>query len=279
MAANGGYYNYDQRGPVSNVFFRADEHWTDTVTVLSGQVLKALSFVETNVDGKAIAHSGFSESAIVTFATITTGQTLILAGLTFTAGSGSVTAAELVTIWKDLPVGITAANANLLLLARGISATVKGTFTSGTLAQYSTSVNDAANSVIFTGYQALTALTDVADSGTATDPVVTLKASLSAQKPIAGVLMYDVDASAGDVQATVYKEASFWAKALCWYVDSTATTGEVMTKADGTTQAFTAYNTGCYGTGDTAIRLQKKFVEGSKFEPLGFLTTGEIANG
>ena len=275
---NGGYYSYNPR--VSKVtFFRNEEYWTDTVTVASGQVLKKHSFVETNADGKAIAHSGFVESAIVTFATITTGQTLILAGLTFTAGSGSVTAAELVTIWKDLPVGVTAANANTLLLARGISATVKGTFTAGTLAQYSTAVNDADNSVIFTGYQAFTALTDVGDTGTATNPVVTLKANVSAKSEIAGVLLMDVDASAGDVKATVYKEASFWADALVWYVDTTATTGEVMTRADGTTVAFTAYNIGIFGTQEEAIRLQKKFVEGSNFEPLGFLTAGEIANG
>jgi hypothetical protein len=277
MALNGGFYTYDSRTS-SKLFAGANPYKTQNVTVLSGQVIKALSFVETNVDGKAIPHSGFAEGAIVTFATITTGQTLILAGLTFTAGSGSVTAAELVTIWKDLPVGITAANANTLLLARGISASVKGTFTAGTLAQYSTAVNDETNSVVFTGYRALTALTDVADSGTATDPVVTLKASLSAQNKIAGVLMYDVDASAADVQAEVFTEATFYADALNWYTDSTATTGEVMTKADGSTQAFTAYNTGIFGDQPEAILLQKKFVEGSDIR-LVHLTAGEIANG
>ncbi len=278
MAANGGFYSYNDRS-ASNIFFRADEYKTSTVTVLSGQVLKARSFVETNVDGKAIAHSGFAESAIVTFATITTGQTLILAGLTFTAGTGSVTAAELVTIWKDLPVGITAANANVLLLARGIDATVTGTFTAGTLAQYSTAVNDATNSVIFTGYQAFTNLTAVADSGTATDPVVTAHANVSSKAEVAGVLLYDVDASAGDVQAEVFTEASFWASALNWYTDSTATTGEVMTKADGTTVAYTAYNIGITGTQPEVVLLQKKFVEGTGFNPLGFLSLGEIANG
>ena len=275
--ANGGFYPYNARVS-AKLFAGANDYKTSNVTVLSGQVIKALSFIETNVDGKAIPHSGFAESAIVTFATITTGQTLVLAGLTFTAGTGSVTAAELVTIWKDLPVGVTAANANVLLLARGIDATVKGTFTAGTLAQYSTAVNDAANSVVFTGYRALTALTDVADSGTATDPVVTLKASLSAQNKITGVLMYDVDASAGDVKAEVYTEATFYADALNWYTDSTATTGEVMTKSDGTTVAYTAYNTGIFGSQPEAILLQKKFVEGSEID-LVHLTAGEIANG
>lgn len=277
MALNGGFYPYDAR--VSNKLFAgANDYKTKNVTILSGQVIKALSFIETNVDGKAIPHSGFAESAIVTFATITTGQTLILAGLTFTAGSGSVTAAELVTIWKDLPIGVTATNANVLLLARGIVAATKGTFTAGTLAQYSTSVNDATNSVVFTGYRALTALTDVADSGTATDPVVTLKASLSAQNKITGVLMYDVDASAADVQAEVYEEATFYADALTWYVDSTATTGEAMVKVDGSTQAFTAYNTGLGNTTAEAVLLQKKFVEGSEIG-LVHLNAGEIANG
>jgi S-layer protein len=277
MAINGGFYPYDRRVS-KKLFFRADSTATGTVTVLSGQVLKALSFVETNADGKAIAHSGITESAIVTFATITAGQTLILAGLTFTAGSGSVTAAELVTIWKDLPAGITAANANLLLLARSISATVKGTFTAGTLAQYGTAVMDATDSVVFSGFQAFAALTDVADTGTATNPVVTLKANPSAIAPIAGILLYDVNASVGDVQAEVYKEGSFWADSLNWATDSTATTGEQMAKADGTTVAFTAYNTGLSGSTEATQLLRKKFVEGTEFEPLGFLTLGEIAN-
>ena len=279
MSYNGGFYSYDPRS-AKNIFFRADETKTKTVTVKSGQVLKALSFVESDVDGKIIAHSGFVESAIVTFATITTGQTLVLAGLKFVAGSGSVTAAELVTIWKDLPVGITAAEANILLLARGINATTKGTFEVGTtLAQYSTSVNDATNSVIFTGYQAFTNLTAIADSGTATDPVVTAHANVSAKAQIAGVTLYNVDASGGDVEAEVFTEASFWASALNWYTDSTATTGETMTKADGTTVAYTTYNIGITGTMAEVQRLQAKFVEGTEFEPLGFLTAGEIANG
>lgn len=279
MSYNGGFYSYDPRVSPGNIFFRAEETKSKTVTVKSGQVLKALSFVESDADGKMIAHSGFAESAIVTFAPVTTGLTLVLAGLTFTVGTGTITAAELVTVWKDLPVGITAANANLLLLARGISATVKGTFTAGTLAQYSTAVNDADNSVIFTGYQAFTNLTAVGDTGTAADPVVTAHANVSAKAEIAGVTLYDVDASAADVEAEVFDEASFWASALTWYVDSTATTGEVMTKADGTTVAYTAYNIGITGTMAEVKRLQQKFVEGSKFSPLGFLSAGEIANG
>jgi len=280
MSTNGGLYEFNPRVS-TKLFFRAEDTHTDTGVVASGQVLKALSFVESNADGKLIAHSGMTESAILTFATITTGQTLILAGLTFTAGSGSVTAAELVTIWKDLPAGITATNANLLLLARGINATTKGTFTSGTLTQYTTSVWDASNldSIVFSGYQAFTNLTDVGDTGTATNPVVTLKAPTSAIAPIAGILLYDVDASAADTKAEVYKEGSFWADALTWAVDSTATTGDVMTKADGTTVAFTAYNTGLAGNNDTTNLLRRKFVEGTEYEPLGFLTLGEIANG
>jgi hypothetical protein len=122
-------------------------------------------------------------------------------------------------------------------------------------------------------------LTDVGDTGTATNPVVTLKADVSAKAEIAGVTMYAVDASGGDVEAEVFDEASFWAGALNWYTDSTATTGEVFTRADGTTVAYTAYNIGITGTRAEVKRLQQKFVEGSKFSPLGFLSEGEIANG
>jgi len=144
---NGGFVNYPDR-VTKKTFFRADDRQTKTVTIKSGQVLKALSFVETDSAGKAIAHSG------------------VVGG-----------------------------------------------------------------------------------------------------KKIAGVTVFDVDASAGDVEASIYTEASFWASALVWSVDALTQT---IDKFDGTTVAVTAYDTGC-----TTDLLKQKFVEGTEFEPLGFLTAGE----
>lgn len=144
---NGGFQSYPDR-VTKKTFFRVDDRQTKTVTIKAGQVLKALSFVESDVDGKAIAHTG------------------VVGG-----------------------------------------------------------------------------------------------------NKIAGVTVFDVDASAADVDASIYVEASFWADALVWDVDPLV---DVIDKFDGTAIAVTAYDTGC-----TTNLLKQKFVEGTEFEPLGFLTAGE----
>ena len=113
--------------------------------------------------------------------------------------------------------------------------------------------------------------TDVAATGTGTAPTIVITQFASLNK-IAGVLLFDVDASAGDVDATAYSEASFWASALTWAVDVAVDT---ITLVDGTTKAVTAYNTGCAGTSAASNLLKQKFVESTEFEPLGFLTAGE----
>ena len=148
---NGGFASYPDR-TTKKIFFRADDRETKTVTIKSGQVIKALSFLETDVAGKCVAHSD-------------------------------------------------------------------------------------------------------------------LTASLAAGTKIAGVLAFDVDASAGDVEASAFTEASFWADALVWSVNVLTDT---VTKYDGSTVAVTAYNTAC-----TTNLLKQKFVENSEFETLGFLSAGE----
>jgi hypothetical protein len=85
---------------------------------------------------------------------------------------------------------------------------------------------------------------------------------------IAGVLLMDVDATAGDVEATVYTHASFWASALVWSVDVST---DKIKKADGTLVACTAYNTGA-----STDLLKRKFVENTHFEQLGILKAGEV---
>jgi hypothetical protein len=277
MSYNGGFYDYNDR-VTQDIFFRKSaKRATKTATIKSGQVLKARSFLQSDAEGKLVAHTGFSETALVTFATITTGQTLILGGLTFTAGSGSVTAAQLVEIWRDFADGTGYADAATELLARGINATTVGTFTAGTLTGWNTQNHDAVNKVLFTSTTALTNVTDLADTGTATNPTITTVGGSTSFPKIAGVNLYDIDASSADVQAEVFTEASFWASALVWYVDTTADT---ITIHDGTTVACTAYNTGTVGYDKASTELlQAKFVEGSEFDNLGFLTLGEVANG
>lgn len=103
--------------------------------------------------------------------------------------------------------------------------------------------------------------TDVAGKGIAHSGVAT--------KKIAGVTVYDVDASTADVVTSVYIEASFWSTALVWAVNVLTDT---ILKDDGvTTVAVTAYDTGA----NTDL-LKAKFVENTEFEAIGFLKAGEM---
>jgi hypothetical protein len=267
----GGFNTYPDR-VTKKIFFKKDVTTkTKPATILSGQVLKAYTFLESNSVGKLIAHSGVNEKALVTFADITAGQTIILAGLTFTDAGAGTTKEDLVIAWSSLAVGTTAAAANTQ------NPVSTGSFTAGTLAGYNTEGSDTADSVLFVSTTPFAGVTDLADTGTATDPTVTILALESPIKPIAGVTLYDVDASSADVDAEVYETASFWADddgtcALIWKVDPATAT---VTKADGTTVACTPYNTGCYGDTAAARLLKRKFVEGSKFEPIGFVKVGD----
>jgi len=258
---NGGFYSYPDR-VTKKIFFRAESRYTKTVTIKSGQVIKALSFLETDANGKCIAHGGIVESATVVFGTaLTSGQTMILGGLTWTAGSAGTTVAQLATVFSGLADGVTAATATAAL---SVASTV-GTFTAGSLSGYNTTY-------ITTGKVRFDAtvtgnVTDLAATGTGTGATVTVIQGGGTFNKIAGVLLFDVDASAGDVDATAYQEGSFWASALTWAVDPAI---DVVTKVDGTTVAVTAYNTGASNN-----LLKQKFVEGTEFEPLGFLSAGE----
>lgn len=264
---NGGWANYPNR-TTQKKFFRATARHTKPVTVKSGQVLKALSFLESDTDGKVIAHSGINEVATITFPTkVDTGETVIIAGLTFTAGTNATTTqAQLVAAWANLPAGITAADANTLQGAK-VSAAI-GTFTAGTLTGYASDTSATAGSVDFRSTTPNAGVTDLTVTGTGDASTVTVTALNVPQNKIAGVLAFDVDASGGDVEATAYTEASFWADALVWSVDVDTDTIELY---DGTTKAVTHYNTGA-----STERLKQKFVEGSRFEELGFLTAGEV---
>jgi len=272
---NGGMTDY-AASTKKNFYARASDRKTVSLKVKSGQVLKKGSFLQSDTvanGGKAIAHLGLSEAVIVLFATITTGQTLILGGLTFTAGTGSVTAAQLATIWKDLAAGTTASAANTLLLARGIDATVTGTFTAGTMTGWNSSLYNATGEVMFVSTTGLTNVADLADTGTATDPTFSKVDGATSFAPIAGVLLEDVNATSVDVIVEALKEAEVYANALCWGVNPST---DKMTDFDGTLVAYTAYNTGTIASSTRATQdLQTKFVENSGIG-LTFLSDGDI---
>jgi hypothetical protein len=268
---NGAYQTYADKTS-SKVFFRNTDRQTKTVTIKTGQVLKALSFLETDTAGKAIAHSGVNEVATITFpTTIDTGETVIIAGLTFTAGTNATTTqAQLVAAWKNIPAG-TGYAAAATLAGTAVSAAI-GTFTAGTLTGYASDTSATAGSVDFRSTTANAGVADLTVTGTGDASTVTIVPINDPKAEVAGVLVYDVDASSADVDAPAYTDASFWADALVWSVDVDTDT---ITKEDGTTVACTHYNTGCAGTSAAAKLLQKKFVEGTKFEQLGFIKAGE----
>lgn len=268
MAYLGGAINYPDRVNTA-IWFRSEDRQTKTVTIKSGQVLKARSFLESDASGKMIAHSGLVESATVLInGALASTNTLTVGtgGIVFTVGSGGATVAQLVAAMAVLTPAMTTTQANVALLAAGIAITV-GTYTSGTAPAFT-----------FSKLSATTALAEASSAGNVTDlavtastgtaPTVTVKSGATVPT-ISGVLVYDVDASVGDVVSSAFTEASFWASALTWSVDPTVDT---ILKDDGvTTVAVTPYNTGASND-----LLKAKFVEGSEFVNLGFLKAGEL---
>lgn len=274
---NGGRFDYADYTP-QRTFYRSECTKTKQSVIKSGQVLKARTFLESDANGKLIAHTGLSESAIVKFAALTAGQTLILAGLTWTAGGSGTTVAQLAAAWANIASGTVYTSLSAI--------TAGGTFTAGTLTGWSTSLQvfganstaatvvAGANEVVFTSTGGLSNVTDLAATGTGTAPTISKVDGATAFNKIAGVTVYDVDATSADVASAVYVEASFWASALVWAVDPTVDT---ITKPDGTTVLCTAYNTGTLRESADATRLlQSKFVEGTEFEPLGYTRAGEL---
>jgi len=261
-ANNGGFtslgrktYNYVIRGAEPPVATRA-------VTVASGQVLKAMSWVESNTAGKLIAHAPLVEVASIEFAAIDAAETIILGGLTWTAGGSGTTAAQLATAFASI--------ADSTGYADLADRTDGGSFTAGTLTGWDTQEVEADGiTVLFTATTAA-AMTDLADTGTGDDPTVTI-VQYAASNKVAGLLAMDVNATSGDTEAQMYISGNFWEEAINWGVNVAVDTVE---NSDGTTTACTAYETGCY----TSL-LRQKLVEqaagGTNFQ-IGTFTDGEV---
>jgi S-layer protein len=408
---NGGWIKYPDR-VTTRTWFRATDRFTKRVTVKQGNVIRQHSFVESIVgsadSGKVIPHKGLSESVLVNFVALTSGQTIILGGLTFTAGSYGISASALALAWSSIAgdgTGYAAATtaweaaavAAVLSIVSGSTTqaltaanvgTYLGTFTAGTLTgwntfnfyttnpdyletftlgdslvntqgqvvttpvttavdfratSYLTNVLDlgyvtptaftaaaagatlgnvgstligtaatftaaniiglpitgpgipAGTVIVATGTTSTTSIgisnaltTDVSQVssaynyyatslGTGTAPTLNKVDGSTSFAKIAGVTLYDVDATAGDVETVVYVEASFWADALLWAAQPTT---DFIYDSLGNPVAVTSYNTGVYGPdAATTQRLMKQFVEQSNFEELGFITAGEVTGG
>jgi hypothetical protein len=268
-----GFDTYSPFVPGQRVFFRSGDRETKVITIASGQVLKAHSFLQTNSAGKAIAHTGFNESAIATFSALTVGQTSIAGGITFTSGSAGTTAVQLALAWATIATGDLATAATTKIAAAGITAAM-GTFTSGTFTGWETEAGTTTNTVVFNSAASGTNPTDLAFTGTGTAPSLSIVQGATSFPTIAGITAYDVDASVGDIDSSAYIDASFMANALVWEVNPAV---DKILAADGTTLvSCTAYNTGCSGTSKASNLLKQKFVEGSEFANLGFIDAGAI---
>lgn len=276
----GGWNAYPDRVTLRQ-FYKKDEcAETDKATIKSGQVILAGTFLErdTTYPYHLKVHGGLSEQALVTInADLAAADTLTIGtgGIVFTVGSAGATIENLVDAMAVIVGGENTAVANAALLAAGIATTV-GTFTSGTAPAFFFNKVDA-NTVNATSTVLGSDVTNLAvAASTGTAPTVTVVAGTATFNKIAGVTIYDVDATSAAVDAEVYVEASFWgddddSTFLRWANDPSA----VLTKSDGTTVACTAYNTGCSGTSAASNNLKKKFVEGSGFYRLGFINVGD----
>ena len=99
---NGGGQTVDSSLP-PNKFYGTCVPEVSNGFIASGQVLKAGTFLIENAAGEFIAGSALTESATVTFASaLTVGQTVIMAGLTYTATVGGATVAQQVAAWTGL---------------------------------------------------------------------------------------------------------------------------------------------------------------------------------
>jgi flagellar hook-basal body protein len=113
--------------------------------------------------------SGVSESASVTFSDLTSGQTIIMNGLTFTAGSSGATAAQVATAFASITNGQGYLAINSANALTGTS--TGGLFTDGTATGWSSGTRST-STVVFTSTTA-TNVTDLAETGTGTATITT----------------------------------------------------------------------------------------------------------
>ena len=236
-----GYKNYPER--TTNRPFVPEK--SQTITVASGQVLKARSFVQSNASGKMIAGGNIAEYAkLVMSGTAVNTDTVIMGGLTLTA-SATMTAVEIRAAFIS-------------------GSTTKGTFT-GTLTGWELIADPSSTSTLWAySTDGLTDVTDFVVTGTAntgtptlTTTVTTVAGSATFQKP-SGIIAMDVDATTGDVVTTMYTEVYAYESEVIWGVDVAV---DVVTKADGTTVACSTYNTGA-----VTPLLRKMYVETTELE-------------
>ena len=105
-----------------------------------------------------------TETANVTFRAMTAGQTLTMAGLTFTAGASGADADQVAAAFEDIAVGTSAASINT---TKNLGTGSGGTFTAGTSAGWIMGAAETGSLVTFTSTTPATNVTNLTSSGSA----------------------------------------------------------------------------------------------------------------
>ena len=155
-SAGGGYTAYSLK-----------ELNPDTFMVYDIAALQFLYGVNTDAASSKQLRSAQSETATTVFKAMNAGETLTLAGLTFTAGGGGATANQVANAFSGL-----SNNTAYSSLSAITNLTNGGTFTDGTFTGWSTGSNGGTATVLFTSATANTNVVDLSSSGTAAAPVI-----------------------------------------------------------------------------------------------------------
>jgi len=167
-----------------------------------------------------------NENASINFKPLTAGQTLTIAGLTFTAGNSGATAAQVSSAFANINTGDIASNINT---AKSLNAAAGGTFTNGTATGWSSgsAVNNLVNFASSTVNQNVTNLTK---SGTSSASVAFRSMAAGETLAIAGLTF-----TAGTSGATAAQVSSAFANINNGDIASNINTAKSLNAAAGGT--------------------------------------------
>ncbi len=208
-----------------------------------------------------------NENASINFKPLTAGQTLTIAGLTFTAGNSGATAAQVSSAFANINTGDIASNINT---AKSLNAAAGGTFTNGTATGWSSgsAVNNLVNFASSTINQNVTNLTK---SGTSSASVAFRSMAAGETLAIAGLTF-----TAGTSGATAAQVSSAFANINTGDIASNINTAKSLNAAAGGT--FTNGTAAGWSSG-TATNSLVTFLSSTASESVSNLTaSGSLAN-
>ena len=250
---NGGFNLYPRRTTTKLFAHPYPEARTITGRVASGNVIKAHTWLERNQVGELIPHSGLTVATNFLFNGIAGASdtvTITIAGTPYvgTVPTGATPTAAQIVAAITSPGGAGIPTILVFTTPLPISATYAvGTSPEGLVV--SSKNLDTALAIAVTENSGLTLAAGSVSTGTSSGYLT--------RKPLAGLLMYDVNATSAAVDAQVYVSGSYWADGVKWRTDPTDTVADPIT---GVGVPPTAYETGC-----TSDLHYQAFVESTEF--------------